>query len=65
MTALELHEAWVGRKEAQGWTFGRRYDEKTKTHPQVLRWSRLRPYERVAEEAGVAAVRKACAGSKL
>jgi hypothetical protein len=60
-TAMDLHTAWVGRKEAQGWTFGQRHDAKRMTHPQALPWPRLRQYERDAEEAGIAALRAAYA----
>jgi hypothetical protein len=55
---MDLHTAWVGRKEAQGWSFGQRHDAKRMTHPQVLPLPRLRQYGRDTEEIGIAALRE-------
>ena len=59
ITALETHNAWVERRALDGWTYGPNYDADTKTSNQHLPWDQLPEKYRLAEEAGVAAMRVA------
>lgn len=58
VTAGELHEAWVGRRKAAGFTLGRKIDLVAKTHPQIKPWGDLPPADRHAEEAGLEYLRE-------
>lgn len=59
LTAEQAHNSWVGRRMAQGWVFGRKFDPILKTHPQMKPFRDLPPLEVQAEEAGIAALRQA------
>jgi hypothetical protein len=52
MAGLE-HDLWRQAKEADGWTFGRKRDEKSRTHPDLVPWDELPEGEREKNRAVV------------
>ena len=59
ITAMETHNAWVERRTAEGWTYGPSFDLDRRVTNQHLPWDKLPEEHRLAEEAGVAAMRAA------
>jgi len=41
------HDAWREEKEAQGWTYGRRHNEKKKRHPLLLPFEKLNEQQKI------------------
>ena len=57
LTPEQSHEKWVTYKKAEGWVFGERKDEATKTHPNLLPWDELPSEEKVKDVLFQAVVR--------
>lgn len=45
MTAADIHDNWMKFKAKNGWTYGTTKDEAQKTHPQMVEYDQLSPYE--------------------
>lgn len=60
LLAENAHEVWAAEYAAQGWRFGRAFDQQDKTHPSMRPYMALDEPEKELTRAGVASVMKAC-----
>ena len=49
-TPEQIHQAWLRRKVADGWSWGVEKDEARKEHPALLPYSELSPEQRVKND---------------
>ena len=49
-TPQDLHDAWVEVKTAAGWIYGPEKDEVRKTHPCIVPYDDLPPYQKVKDK---------------
>lgn len=59
ITPKETHEAWVARRQADGWVLGGSFDPEAQVHPHMLPFDELPVAVQAAEFAGVTAMREA------
>lgn len=45
----DQHAAWVASMQADGWTWGARFDASTRTHPGLCEWERLGRLQRLRD----------------
>ena len=55
----KVHNAWMKEKEAQGFSYGKDYDEKKKKHPDMLPYNELKEEVKEYDRATVRAVLQA------
>jgi hypothetical protein len=46
----ELHDNWCEEYRVMGWTYGEQYSVEHKTHPDLVPYWELHPFERVKDE---------------
>jgi hypothetical protein len=54
---FDSHEAWLLKKERDGWVWGEIKDSTTKRHPCIRPWGELTPAQRMKDEIFHAIVR--------
>lgn len=52
-----MHQCWMKRKEADGWTYGYTLDAERKTHPCLVPWADLPKAEQAKDYLFTAVVR--------
>ena len=57
LTPAQSHELWMARKLEEGWVLGAIKDEKLKTHPCLMPYDMLSPYQRAKDVLFGAVVR--------
>ena len=55
--AGSVHDAWVNKMIDAGWVYGKTYDAKNKTHPDMIDYRSLPPLQRAKDKLFVAVVK--------
>lgn len=50
ITSKQIHQKWLDHKIKDGWTYGEEKDEKAKTHPALLDYSKLPSQQKVKDD---------------
>lgn len=57
VTPEQSHASWMQHKLALGWSYGPKRDEQAKTHPCLLPYAELDPFQRKKDELYIETVR--------